>query len=113
MGLVPMDFDDIVTSTSVDLKTGVTKISFDAKKSDHTVWIRSTLQKSMTAGGWNELCVLPSGFRPSNILYTLAVNSTDDEAIEMKIEADGTVAVWPKTATGARNITINAVFFDI
>ena len=112
MALVPMESDDMNTSESVELKTGVTKVSFRSKKTGHIVWIVGILQKSLSADGWNQLCVIPAGYRPIVTVNALSVNSTDDTAIETRIDTDGTISVWPKGVSGTKNISISTCYYD-
>lgn len=92
-------------TANVDTATGVTKVGFNAKKQLNIVYVKGMFTKTLTLNSWNELCTLPSEYKPSEVINTAFINASNDIAIDGKIENNGKVSVYPVSATASENST--------
>ena len=55
--------------------------------------------KSISAGGWRNMAVIPSGFRPPYDIDFAGINNSEDTFVHARIFASsGNISIWPTSA---------------
>lgn len=111
------NFTDI-TTVNCTVSSGATiSIQPVAKKNNltKTVQISGLVTKDMTLGTWNDLCTIPSGYRPPITWDFGGVNNACDTLMHIRIHPDGRVQVYPTTytaptGTGSVPVYINTMY---
>ena len=101
------------TTPSLTLASGVTSNGTAADnvfaiKIGNIVFLKMRIYMSLSAGAWNLVATLPSGYYPSgqNLEFT-ANNINDDTQLNARFETDGRVQIYnPGSAVSNKRISI-------
>lgn len=78
-----------------------------------TGFVKVQLNATATAGGWRNIAVIPSGFRPWVATDFNAIDNSSDEPIHARIDGStGNVNIWPLTdKPSGRNIFLSFTYY--
>lgn len=104
-----------ITTVNCTVSSGVTINSQPVAKKNNltkTVQISGIMTRDMTLGKWNDLCTIPSGYRPPITWDFGGVNNACDTLMHIRIHPDGKVQVFPTTYTAPSGTSSVPVYIN-
>lgn len=104
-----------ISSANCTVSSGVTIISQPiAKKNNltNTVQLSGLMSRNLTLGTWNDLCTIPSGYRPTIQWDFGGINNQCNTAMHIRIYPGGKVQVFPTTYTAPSGTSAIPVYIN-